>query len=86
MSLVIEAFDLLDTTFQWKEEHPHVLGANRSTELWQGKVPGQVIRTKLSEVPRTIIISARIVDPKSNVVLARYANWCVGIAYPLLVL
>jgi len=74
VTLVIEAFDLHDKTFSWKEEHKVTLGANRSTELWQGRVPGQEIRTKLSQAPRTIIISARILSQYGKV-LARYANW-----------
>lgn len=76
MNLVIEAFDLLDPTFQWKEQHDVTLGSNRSTELWQGSVPGQEIRTSLSQAPRTIIVSARILND-SGEVLARYANWYV---------
>lgn len=50
---------------------------NQSTELWQGRVPGQEIRTKLSDVPRAIIVSAKILDHNSGDVLARYANWYV---------
>ena len=81
VTLVIEAFDLHDKTFSWKEEHKVTLGANRSTELWQGRVPGQEIRTKLSQAPRTIIISARILSQYGKV-LARYANWYVQFQCP----
>ena len=53
-----------------------VLAPNSSTELFKGSLVeyGQPIRTKLSEVPRSLIISARVLDAKGNV-LARYANW-----------
>jgi len=76
---LIEAFDLNDLSFTWKEEQDVTLGENRATELWSGAVPGQAVRTKLSDVPRTIIISARLLDSDSTV-LARYANWCVMIS------
>lgn len=55
----------------WKKEV--VLKPNASTELWKGKLPGQPTRTKLSEVPKTIVVSARLLD--GDKVLARYSNW-----------
>lgn len=48
-----------------------VLVPNSSTELFSGQLPGQSIRTKLSEVPRTIIVSARLLD-EAGVVLGRF--------------
>ena len=78
-TLVIEAFDLHDKSFQWKTEKSVTLGPNRSSELWSGRVPGQEIRTKLSDVPRAIILSARLIDVYGDGrdVLARCANWYV---------
>ena len=61
-----------DWTHEWKEEI--TLGANQATELWKGELPGQPKRTKASDVPKVIIISARILD-ENDEVLARYSNW-----------
>jgi len=52
-----------------------VLGANASTEIFKGPLPGQVIRTKESETPKPIIISARLLDQPTGAILARYSNW-----------
>lgn len=76
-TLRLEAFDLERKDFQWREDKAVVLGSNRSTELWSGSVPGQEIRHKESDVPRTIVISARLID-EDGTVLARYANWCAN--------
>lgn len=54
------------------------LQPNASTELYAGDLPGQPTRTKASEVPRTLIVSARILERgETGAVLARYSNWCV---------
>ena len=75
VTLEITSFDLeSDWTDQWKKEV--VLAANSSTELFKGDVPGQPIRTKLSDVPKVIIISARVLDGQT--VLSRYSNWYVS--------
>ncbi|KAF8307944.1 glycoside hydrolase family 2 protein [Clavulina sp. PMI_390] len=74
VTLHLDAFDLHDATFQSSEQHPVTLTPNQSTELWQGRVPGQDIRTCISQPPRTIIISARLISADGTV-LARYANW-----------
>ncbi|KAF8325256.1 beta-mannosidase [Cantharellus anzutake] len=73
LELLVEAFDLNDRSFNWKEERAVKLSPNSSTELWTGQVPGQQIRTKLSEVPRPIVISARLM--RSGEVVGRCANW-----------
>ncbi|RDX53645.1 glycoside hydrolase family 2 protein [Lentinus brumalis] len=72
-TLEITAFDLHSA---WRERSTHavVLAPNAATELWQGALPGQPTRTKLSEVPRTIVVSARLLDADGSV-LGRYANW-----------
>ncbi len=75
VTLEITSFDLeSDWTDQWTKEV--VLAANSSTELFKGDVPGQPIRTKMSDVPKVIVISARVLD--SQTVLGRYSNWYVS--------
>lgn len=51
------------------------LAPNCSTEVWKGDVPGQPVRTSTSQVPRPIVVQARLLDKESNEVLARYSNW-----------
>ncbi|TFK55470.1 glycoside hydrolase family 2 protein [Heliocybe sulcata] len=71
-TLEVTAFDLhSDWTETWSKEV--ILAANSSTELYKGELPGQPKRTKVSEVPKTIIISARLLD--NGTVLGRYSNW-----------
>jgi beta-mannosidase len=73
LMLDVTAFELdSDWTESWKKEV--ALAPNASTELFKGDVPGQPKRTKASEAPRTIIISARLLD-SDGAVLARYSNW-----------
>ncbi|KAF8138531.1 glycoside hydrolase family 2 protein, partial [Boletus edulis] len=71
--LEVKLFELhSDWTHQLAEDI--VLQANSSTELYSGPLPGQPIRTKLSEVPRVIIASARLLD-ESGAVMGRFSNW-----------
>lgn len=71
-TLTVSSFDLYSNwTDKWTKEI--VLAPNASTELWKGNLPGQPTRTKLSEVPKTIIVSAVLSD--GNDILARYSNW-----------
>lgn len=72
-TLEVTAFDLHS---EWTETFTQsaVLAANASTELFKGALPGQPTRTKASEVPRTIIVSARLLD-SNGAVLGRYSNW-----------
>lgn len=73
VTLEVTAFELnTDWTESWKKDV--VLAPNAATELYNGDLPGQPTRTKLSDVPRTIIISARILDGDGTV-LGRYSNW-----------
>ena len=70
--LSVTSFDLhSDWTKTWSEKA--VLAANSSTELWKGTLPGQPRRTSSSEVPKSIIVSARLIDGGN--IIARYANW-----------
>ena len=72
VTLDVRCFDLRsEWTDSWSKQV--VLAPNASTELWKGILPGQPTRMKLSEVPKTIIISARLLD--GNTVLGRYSNW-----------
>lgn len=55
--------------------HNVTLGANSSTEIWKGDVPGQAVRTSDADVPRPIVVQARLFDRASGELLARYSNW-----------
>jgi beta-mannosidase len=75
-TLEVASFDLhSDWIDKWTK--PVVLAPNASTELFSGPLPGQPTRTKASEVPRTIVVSARLLDDDDGAVLGRYSNWCV---------
>jgi beta-mannosidase len=73
-TLHLTAFDLSKPEWRHEEKKEIKLAPNASTELWAGDVPGQDVRTKLSEVPRAIIVSARLID-SDGAVLSRYSNW-----------
>lgn len=75
VKLEVTSFDLDETEWRDRWEREITLEPNACTEVWKGDVPGQAVRTKDSEVPRPIIVSARLVDPQSDVVLSRYSNW-----------
>lgn len=81
--LEVTLFELhTDWTHQFVEDI--VLQANSSTELFSGQLPGQPVRTKLSQVPRVIIVSARLLDER-GAVLGRYSNWYVKIGHRVLI-
>lgn len=72
-TLEVTSFDLhSDWRDKWSKEV--VLAQNSSTELYSGDLPGQPIRTKKSDVPKVIIVSARLLDENNNI-LGRYSNW-----------
>ncbi|KAF5387820.1 hypothetical protein D9615_000372 [Tricholomella constricta] len=73
VTLEVTSFDL-DSEWRDKWSKEVVLAQNSSTELHKGELPGQPIRTKQSEVPRVIIVSARLIDENGDV-LGRYSNW-----------
>lgn len=60
-TLEVSSFDL-QSTWQDKWSKEVVLSPNASTELHKGNVPGQPTRTKASETPKVIIVSARLLD------------------------
>jgi beta-mannosidase len=73
VKLELTAFDLdSDWTESWSKDV--VLAPNSSTELYKGEAPGLPARTKKSDVPRTITLSARLLKD-SGEVLGRYSNW-----------
>ena len=72
-TLEVTVYDL-DTAWTDRFEQPVELAPNAATELWAGDLPGQPVRTKASEVPKTIVVQARLLDGK-GAVLARYSNW-----------
>jgi beta-mannosidase len=73
VKLEVTCFDLHSSwTAQFTKDA--VLAPNSSTELYSGDLPGQPVRTKHSELPRVIIVSARLLDA-SGAVLGRYSNW-----------
>jgi beta-mannosidase len=72
-TLDVRVFELsTGWTDGWSKEV--VLAPNASTELYKGDLPGQAVRTKLSERPRTLVVSARLLDAEGTV-LGRYSNW-----------
>ena len=75
VTLEVTAFDL-DSNWTEKWEIEMTLALNSSTELYKGKLPGQPGRTKKSDVPKAIVVSARLLD-ENQTVLARYSNWYV---------
>ncbi|EAU84749.2 beta-mannosidase [Coprinopsis cinerea okayama7 len=73
VTLEVKAFEL-DSDWTEKWDARVTLAANASTELFKGDLPGQPVRTKKSEVPKAIVICARLLDADGSV-LARYSNW-----------
>ncbi|KAJ7937095.1 glycoside hydrolase family 2 protein [Mycena leptocephala] len=74
VTLDVTSFDLQSDCWRDKWSKEVVLKANSSTEVHKGTLPGQPIRTKNSQTPKTIVVSARLVDDNGEV-LARYSNW-----------
>jgi len=71
--LEVSTFDLCsEWVHKWTQEV--VLAQNSSTEFHQGDLPGQPRRTKGSQVPKVLIVSARLLD-ENGAVLGRCSNW-----------
>jgi beta-mannosidase len=71
--LEVTSFDLeSDWRERWSKEV--ALSPNSSTEIYKGSLPGQPTRTSESELPKVIIVSARLLN-ECGAVLARYSNW-----------
>jgi len=73
-TLQVTSFDLERPDWRDQWETDVSLAPNASTELWRGLVPGQPARTRESEVPKTIVVSARLLD-EHRAVLGRHSNW-----------
>lgn len=74
--LDVVAFDL--ETEGWRggtEKQKVILKRNSATELFEGPLPGQPTRRKESEVPKPIVVSARLLDVESGEVFGRCSNW-----------
>lgn len=78
-TLEVTAFDL-ESNWTEKWEIKIILALNSSTELYRGKLPGQPERTKKSDVPKTIVVSARLLD-ENKTVFGRYSNWYADSAW-----
>ncbi|KAJ7667976.1 glycoside hydrolase family 2 protein [Mycena polygramma] len=74
VTVEVTSFDLHSDCWRDKWSKQVVLEANSSTEIHKGTLPGQPIRTKNSQTPKTIIVSARLIDGGGEI-LARYSNW-----------
>lgn len=75
VKLELTAFDLHSNwTENWTKEV--LLAPNSSTELYKGEAPGLPIRTNKSDIPRTVVLSARLRGDNGEV-LGRYSNWYV---------
>lgn len=72
-TLELVAFDLDSGEFVNKKTSKVTLAPNSSTEFWKGTVPGQPTRTSLGQVPKTIVVGARLID-EDGTVLARYGE------------
>lgn len=72
VTLEVTSFDL---NSEWRDKWTKEveLARNSSTELFKGDLPGQPIRTKQSDVPKVIVVSARLIA--DGEVLGRYSNW-----------
>lgn len=75
-TLQVTSFDLERPDWSDRWEMNVTLAPNASTELWRGKVPGQPVRTRESQVPKAIVVSARLLD-EDRAILGRYSNWWV---------
>lgn len=76
-TLLVEAYDLEAGLKSEAVVKEHVtLSANASTELWKGSLQlfGQPLRTLLSQRPKALVVSARLLGSEGSV-LARYSNW-----------
>lgn len=74
-TLQVTSFDLERPDWRDQWETDVTLAPNASTELWRGKVPGQPVRTREGQVPKTIVVSARLLDELDRAVLGRHSNW-----------
>lgn len=74
VKVILTSFDL-DKGAGETSTHEAELAPNSSTEIWQGDLPGQSIRTSLSQAPRPVVVQAKVVDAETGEVLARHSSW-----------
>jgi beta-mannosidase len=74
VTLEVTSFDLHADCWRDKWSKEIVLKANSSTEVHKGTLPGQPIRSKNSQIPKAIIVSAKLINENGEVI-ARYSNW-----------
>jgi beta-mannosidase len=75
VTLEVSTFDLHSGLIdKWTKEV--VLAQNSSTEFHKGDLPGQPRRTNASEVPKALVVSARLLNENGGV-LSRCSNWCI---------
>lgn len=74
-TLQVTSFDLERPDWRDRWEANVMLAPNASTELWKGKVSGQPVRTRESQVPKSIVVGARLLDVDDCAVLGRHSNW-----------
>ncbi|KDQ64291.1 glycoside hydrolase family 2 protein [Jaapia argillacea MUCL 33604] len=72
-TLEVSSFDLHSNWIE-KWSKGVTLAPNASTELFKGELAGLPKRTLASEVPKTIVVSARLLEDDGTV-LGRYSNW-----------
>ncbi|KAF5314882.1 hypothetical protein D9619_007494 [Psilocybe cf. subviscida] len=75
-------FDLLDATWSHKEIHSVLLGPNQTTEIFSDMVCRAKPPPENAEpgdpsfiTSSTVVVSARLLDPKSGTVAARFCSW-----------
>ncbi|KAJ3922775.1 glycoside hydrolase family 2 protein [Lentinula edodes] len=74
VTLEVLYHDLHDPTFKDGWTKAVNLSPNSSTEIFKGSVNALPPRTTKSQVPKIIVVSARLLD-ENGTVLARYSNW-----------
>ncbi|KAJ3741170.1 glycoside hydrolase family 2 protein [Lentinula detonsa] len=67
-------YDLHDPTYKDGWTRTLILSPNSSTEIFKGPVNALPPRTTKSQIPKTISVSARLLD-EDGTVLARCSNW-----------
>ncbi|KAI0307144.1 glycoside hydrolase family 2 protein [Multifurca ochricompacta] len=72
--LQVTSFDLEQPDWSDRWEMNVTLAPNASTELWKGELPGQPVRTRESEVPKSIVVSTRLLD-EDDTIMGRCSNW-----------
>jgi beta-mannosidase len=70
-TLEVVSFDLDAAKIVDTQTTEVTLAPNASTEFWKGNVAGQPTRTSAAQIPKIIVVGARLID-HDGTVLARY--------------